>query len=207
LKSLTPKLSLPLAGLAVTAALAACSPQKAADAPLAGAWTVDSGASHVSFATVKSGTIAESHVFKSVTGGVAADGKAKFEIDLASAATGIDIRDERLRTLLFEVGAYPKATVTAQLDPAAFKALAVGQSLAVTVPAKLDLHGIQGDVEAPLTVTRAGPDRVVVSTVKPIIVDGDDFGLEAGIEKLREVANLPAITHSTPVSLSITLKK
>jgi len=182
--------------------VAACSQEAPTPAPLTGDWTLDGTASHLSFVTVKAGSLAEAHMFSALKGSVSANGDAKVEIGLASVATGVDVRDERMRSILFDVAAYPMATVTAKLDPAAYQGLAIGQTISVTLPAKLNLHGVEGDVEASLAVTRAGPDKVLVSTVKPIIVDADTFGLGEGVDKLRDLAKLPAITHAVPVTFT-----
>ena len=55
-----------------------------------------------------------------------ADGAARVEIDLASVNTGVEIRDERMREIFFQVADFPSATVTAQLDPQQFAALDSG---------------------------------------------------------------------------------
>lgn len=182
--------------------LAACSQ---APAPLAqGSWTLDPARSELSFVTVKAGTVAEAHSFGKLAGSVGPDGAAVLDIDLASVATGVDIRDQRMRDVLFETATYPKASVSAKLDPAAFAQLGVGESKTVPITATLDLHGMKEAVDTKLTVTRAGPDMVLVTTTRPIIVDAASFGLGEGVEKLRELASLPAIAPAVPVSFTLT---
>ncbi len=92
-------LSLPL-----VISIAACSPQQNASeaTPIAGEWTIDDSASHLSFVTVKAGTMAEAHVFDNLSGSVRPDGQAMIEIDLTSLATGLELRDERMRSVLFD---------------------------------------------------------------------------------------------------------
>ncbi|MFV0645687.1 MAG: YceI family protein [Sphingomonadaceae bacterium] len=202
------KLSSYLLTLPAIILVAACSPRQSDDAaPLTGDWTLDPVSSHLSFVSVKAGSIAEANTFKSLSGSITSDGKAQLGIDLSSVDSGVEIRNERLQTMLFETATYPSATVTAQLDPEAYKALQPGQSMTVTVPAKLNLHGVEGDVEGELAVTRAGTDEVIVSTIKPIILDANAYGFADGIEKLREAASLPAITPSVPVSFSVTFTR
>ncbi len=62
---------------------------------------------------------------------------------------------------------------------------------------------MKGNLYADLSVTRAGADTMVVSTIKPVIVQGDAFNLGAGVERLREVAGLPSITNAAPVAFSL----
>jgi len=185
-------------------ALAACSSGPVEEAPLAGAWTLDGDASRLSFVTVKAGQLAEAHHFPGLTGSVSAEGAAELAIDLASVQTNIDVRNERMGTMLFEVATFPAATVTAQLDPAAFAALKTGESTVQPVTATLDLHGVQGEVPAELAVTRIAADKVKVETVTPIIVEAASYGLDTGVEALREVAGLDSIAPAVPVSFSLT---
>ena len=191
--------------LSATALLfaAGCSQAVPEAPPLAGAWSVDSDRSHVSFATVKAGEIAEAHTFKTVSGTVSADGAATLEIDLASVATGIDVRDQRMRDILFEVANDPSAVATTQIDPGAFSGLGVGESITLPVTAKLSLHGMEGELEAELEVTRIAPGAVQAVTTKPIIVEAAGYGLTDGVEQLRELAGLPSIAPVVPVSLSL----
>jgi polyisoprenoid-binding protein YceI len=181
--------------------LAACGQR--AEAPLDGAWTLDAAQSRLAFTTVKAGAIAEAHGFRTLSGSVGANGAATLAIDLASVSTAVDIRDERMREFLFQTSAHPSATVTAQLDPAAFSALKVGESKLQPVAATLDLHGIKSPIEAELAVTRIAPGRVKVETAAPIIVDAGTYGLTEGVAKLQELAGLPGITPQVPVTFSL----
>ncbi|HSG33025.1 MAG TPA: YceI family protein [Sphingomonadaceae bacterium] len=192
--------------LAAGLLVSACS-QPEAVAPLDGTWALDGAQSTLGFTTVKNGAIAEAHSFSALSGSVGADGAASLTIDLASIATNIDIRDERMREFLFETGTFPSATATAQLDPAAFANLAVGESATSPVSATLDLHGAQQAVDAELTVTRISADKVKVETAAPVIVDAAAFGLDAGVAKLQELAGLDSITPQVPVSFSLVFGK
>lgn len=194
-----------LAG-ALLASAAACS--KPEPLPLdAGTWKADGTSGSLSFVTIKNGDVAEAHVFRSFEGSIAPGGAATLTIDLASVDTGVEIRDERMREVLFEIATYPDATVTAQLDPAGFAALGLGQSMSVELPAKLSLHGATADITADLQVSRLGEDRVEVATRRPIIISAASFGLAEGVENLRELAGLQGISGAVPVSFSITFTR
>lgn len=188
--------------VAALLALAACS-QPAPRALNEGSWTLDAEASSLSFVSVKAGDIGEAHGFGSLAGSVSPEGKATLTIDLASVDTGIDIRNERMREFLFNVAAYPQATVTAQVDPAAFAALMVGESVEQKIDATLELRGIQTAVEAEVSVLRAGPDHVMVSTARPIIIDAGAIELTDGLAKLQELAGLPSISNAVPITFSL----
>jgi len=187
--------------------LAACSPNNDEPTPLEGAWTVDNAASHLAYVTVKAGDIAETNEFTTLTGSVSAEGAAVLEVDLASVSTGIDIRDERMREVLFNVVENPTATITAQLDPAAFSSLAIGETTEQVVEAELSLIGVQQTIDAELAVTRTAEDRVIAVTTDPILISTDRFGLSDGLAQLQELAGLPSITPVAPVTFAITFER
>lgn len=187
--------------LAATIFLASCSEPSNTD--LAGEWTVNGDESHIAFVSIKSGTIVEAHSFQSIKGTVSPDGRAEIDIALDSVETLIDRRDERMREFLFETDTHPNSTITTQLDPTAFSTMGVGESITHPVLATLNLHGEEVEIETDLAITRVGADKMLVSTVTPIIIRADDFGLGTGLEKLRELANLPSITPEVPVTISI----
>ncbi len=188
-----------LKGVLLAALSAPMCPAFAAD------WAVVPDESEVAFVTVKNGRVAEAHTFQRVGGRIDDDGRAIIEIELASVDTGIPIRDERMRTLLFAVDRYPQAVMRAPIDLDAFEGLAPGESVAARLEGTLTLHGQDAPLTAEVWVTRLGSDKVRVSTRRPVIVDADSFGLTGGIEALRAVAGLASITPAVPVSFNITL--
>lgn len=193
-----------IAAIAALLPLAACSQAPAEPAPLTeGAWTLDPAASELSYVSIKSGEIAEANSFETLSGNVSADGAATVEIDLASVSTGVDIRDERMRDIFFVVADNPTATVTARIDAGAFETLKVGESTRATLDGTLSLKGVEAPFEADVTVTRAGPDRVIAVSNKPVIVEASRFELTDGLAQLQELAGLPSITPVVPVSFSL----
>ncbi len=192
---------------AAALALVACSQQAATDTPLKGDWKVAPETSRVSLVTIKKGLVAESHHFAGVTGDVKADGAATIVIDLKSLKTQPDTRFTRMQENLFEVATYPNATVTAKLDPAKYEGMKVGERKTDLIAVSIDLHGVKSDYDAEIYVTRAGPDTVIVETTNPIIVEAGDFNLVPGLEKLKTLAELDAITPASPVTFSLTLTR
>ncbi len=169
-----------------------------------GAWTLDDDASRVSFVSVKKTHVAEVHRFETLHGGIGPQGRATLAIDLASVDTGIPIRDERMGEMLFQTGLFPRATFTTRVDPRALRALGAGQSRAMTVEGRLDLHGAVQPVTAEVVVTRLTRGRIQVSTLEPVLVDAGAHDLVQGVERLREVAGLPSISHTVPVTFTLT---
>ncbi len=172
-----------------------------------GSWTLDSDASRLSYVTIKAGDIAETNEFTSLSGNVSADGTAQVKVDLASVSTGIDIRDERMRGVLFEVEQFPSATVSTKVDPTAFESLSVGESIAQPVSATLSLKGAEITIDTELEVTRLGEDRVLVVSTDPVIIDAGALGLTDGLAQLAKLASLPSITPATPVTFSFAFER
>lgn len=195
---------------ALALGLAACNSEPAetvAPPPLDGTWQLDPDASRVNFTTTKVGQVAEAHDFGKLSGTVAPDGEASVAIDLASVNTNIDLRDQRMEDVLFDVAQFPQATVSVQVDPASLAGLAIGESVIQDLPLTLELHGNTSEIPASLVITRIGLDRVLVETAKPLIVSAASVGLEEGVEQLRELAGLDSIAGQVPVTVSLTFER
>ncbi len=193
-------------GLAACTQPAAVAPKDAADAAATvtdGTWTLDPAGSRLAYVSIKAGEIAEANRFDKLSGSVAADGTATLDIDLASVNTGVDIRNERMREIFFEVAGNPKAVVTAKLDPAAFAGLAVGQSITRPMKATVALKGVEKDIETEVIVTRVSADRVIAVPTAPVIISTDMFDLTDELGELRALAQLPSITPAVPVTFTL----
>lgn len=172
-----------------------------ASAQAAAQWTLSADDSSLSFISVKAEHIAEVHSFARLSGEIDSGGEAVVSIDLTSVQTGIDIRNERMQSMLFNTDMYPRAQVSADVD-AALLSMAVGESAVLEVPLAINLHGEVLTLSAPLRVSHV-QGGLRVDTLAPIIVKADAFALVEGIESLREIAGLPSISHSVPVSFSL----
>ncbi len=104
-------------------------------------WELNNESSHLSFASVKSDEIGEVHHFGTLVGSISKTGEMTLSIDLKDLETWIDIRNERMKTYLFEVVKFPVATVHAQLDLDEYSALAIGDVASANIEMTLDLHG------------------------------------------------------------------
>lgn len=200
--------TLRIAAAATLITLAACS-QAPAEAPsVTGTqWTLDAGASDLNYVTIKAGEIAEVNSFETLSGSVSADGAATVTIDLASVSTGVDIRDERMRDILFVVADNPSATVTATIDPANFEALKVGESTQATLDGTLALKGAEAPFQAEVNVTRTGADSVTAASAAPVIINAGSLELTDGLAQLQELAGLPSITPVVPVTFTLTFTR
>lgn len=167
-------------------------------------WTLDNDASNLNFISIKASDIAEVHAFDQLEGTVESDGSATVVVKLASVDTLIPIRDERMREMLFEVDAFPVATITTKIDLDTVTSLAPGEFTVVTSEVLVELHGEAAPVIMDLRIIRLTDTRVAVSSFKPVVVNAGMFNLVDGVEQLREVAGLPNISKAVPVTFYLT---
>ncbi len=168
--------------------------------PTTESWRLDNGNSSISFVTTKVTDIAEVHTFRTFSGSLNQSGNVRIAIDLASVDTGIEIRDDRMRAMLFETDSFATATMTAKVDMAMVKRLMAGGSRSATIEGELALHGETMPLAIDVQVTRAGTSKLLVMSQKPVVVNAAQFKLAEGVERLREVAGLPSISKAVPVS-------
>lgn len=168
--------------------------------PAFGAWTLDGDQSAVSFVSTKAINVAEVHRFGELSGSVDDAGMVGVSISLSSVDTGIELRDERMREMLFDTARYATAEVTAEVDVDAIRDLSAGQSIDLTIEGRVDLHGQSQPLTMEVVVTRSGEHRLLVVSKKPVIINAPQFALSEGVEALREIAGLPSISLAVPVS-------
>lgn len=174
---------------------------------LANTWTLDNAESRLSFVSTKAGTVAEVHRFDALTGTLGPDGRFTVSIDLDSVDTAIDIRDQRMREMFFETGEFPTATLTAQIDLRQIESIEPGKQQDITTEAQLDIHGVTVNLTVNATVARLDAQTLLVTSSEPLVVTASQFGLGAGVEKLREIAGLPSISPAVPVTFRLTLRQ
>ena len=163
-------------------------------------WTLNGDESTLSFVSTKAINAAEVHGFTALEGGIDESGQASVSIGLASVDTAIELRDERMREMLFETNTFANATITAQIDMAAVAKISTGSLGTMTVMGELTLHGETVSLTFDVVVARLAEGKLLVISQKPVVVGAQQFRLTQGIEKLREVAGLPSISSAVPVS-------
>jgi len=179
-------LLLPLLALAPTLSAQAAG-------PFAGGWRLDSEASELRFLSIKNGDTAEANRFTTISGLVTDQGKAQLRVLLDSVDTGIDLRNVRLRFMLFETFLHPEAVITAQLDAARLSDLPTGRHKEIDLNYALSLHGMTQSGSTRVAVTLLAEDRVQVASVAPIPVSATKFGMAQGIAKLQEAAEVSVV--------------
>lgn len=169
-------------------------------------WQLDPKESALHFVSIKKGTVGEVHTFRKLEGKVSDDGSASVRIHLDSVDTKVEIRDERMRKMLFETEKYPLATVTARVDAAMLKALKIGERRVVPLEFSLELHGARQTFETQVVVTGLARGALAVTSREPVVVTAADFGLEQGVEALRKVVELPSIAGAVPVTFDLVFR-
>jgi hypothetical protein len=162
-------------------------------------WYLDGESSRLSFVSTKNAHVSEVQRFLVLHGKVDPKGLAQVEVELDSISSGIALRDERMRNNLFEIDKFPEALITTQIDLRPINDLAPGAQLELRLPLTVDLHGKQNTYNAELLATRLDDRRFQVVTLEPLVINAEDFDLAPGLEALRKVAGLSAISLSVPV--------
>lgn len=174
------------------------------------AWQINQHASSLTFNTTKSGAagvggITETMRFKSFKGGLSSQGKIELTINLSSVDTGIPIRDERLQTMFWNVAAHPTVNFAGQLSSEEMKKISTGkESVVVMVEGQLTMAGQTKSIKTQLQVTSTN-HKLYVSTRQPIVINANDFGLNAGVEALRAIMGLNYLSTSAPVTFTLEL--
>ena len=170
-------------------------------------WLLVNKDSQLNFISIKVAHIAEQHGFKTLSGAVKEDGSAHLSIELASVKTGIDIRDQRMRDLLFKVADFPRADFNTVMDIDAATALAVGERTELSVRGTLRVQDSSIDLETEVTAVKLADNRVMVTTNKPVLLNASSLGLADGVEQLRAIAQLPGISLAVPVTFQLVFEK
>ena len=174
--------------------------------PALSEWQLDNQHSSLSFISIKKSEIAEVHQFKQLSGSLTSDGQVSFKIDLLSVDTNVAIRNERMKEFLFNTDLYPTASFDAQLNMEKFNLITIGRTGTLTLTGEIDLHGKKQKVMSDVLVAKLSEKSFVVSSMKPIILNAQQFGLTEGVKKLQALARLPSISNAVPVSFVLTFE-
>lgn len=167
-------------------------------------WQLNNDASQLNFISIKKTHVAETHQFKKLEGLLDEQGQFSLTIDLASVDTNIAVRDERMKLHLFDVAQFATAKLNAQVDLEELDSIAEGASKKMQLAATIELHGQTQVLNVTVMVSRLVGAKLSVVSIQPVILNVGDFALVAGVEKLKELAKLPSISHAVPVSFYLT---
>ncbi|WP_269620841.1 YceI family protein [Zhongshania sp. BJYM1] len=177
--------------------------------PLTGlnALELDADSSVLNFVTIKNDSVAELMSFTSVSGNIDENtGKATLSVDLSSVASGIDIRNDRMREHLFQIDLFPNAVYTTNLDMAELNSIGMGEQKTMDLSGELSLHGKKAPLKFNVLVTKLSNGSFNATTSAPSFINANSFGLAPGIGKLRSLAGLAGIDLVVPVTFSVVFK-
>jgi OmpA-OmpF porin, OOP family len=149
-------------------------------------WILNPALSHVYLQTEKLQAVIEKHEFTTVQGTVSKDGDANVKIDLNSIETHIDLRNVRMRFLLFETFKFPNAEITTRLDKSKLRDLVTKGTVTYPLALNVNLHGITNQIQTTVLIRRINDTSVSVATTAPIVVTAESFGLTKNIGKLSD---------------------
>lgn len=143
------------------------------------------------------------HNFTTISGDINNSGVATLTIDLNSVNTGVALRDQRIRDLLFQTSTYPTATVTVALPSTLLSSLVIGQAAATDITANLNLHGVTGVITTKVAVQKLSSSRILVQNLAPVLVKAGDYSLTDGVEALRAAVGIASISVAVPVDFAL----
>ncbi len=182
--------------------LTAVSSSSKSSAAATSTWQLDSANSYLNFVSAKNTHTLEVSHFASLSGDITQN-VAKLVIDLNSVNSGITLRDQRLRDLLFQTTQFPTATATVNLPSNLLSSLAIGAETQQNISAELDLHGVKTTLTTKLSVHKLSATRVAVQTIAPVLVNPADYALSNGIEALRAAVGIASISATAPVDFTL----
>jgi polyisoprenoid-binding protein YceI len=166
-------------------------------------WVLNTSDSYLNFATTKNTHNLEVHNFTAISGDINGAGVATLTIDLNTVNTGVALRDQRMRDLLFETLTYPTATVTVAVPATLISSLAIGQTAETDISASLNLHGVTGAITTKVSVQKLSASRVLVQSLAPVLVKAGDYSLTNGVEALRAAVGVASISVAVPVDFAL----
>ena len=164
---------------------------------------MDSTQSTINFISIKNDSGGEVHSFTSLAGSIGATGKVQITVNLSSVETLVEVRNERMRELLFETVTFPIAQITARVDPTMLAAAVERGVITTSVPVTLALHGQEKTVTIAVVAVGEGDGSLRVFTPRPVIINASDFGLEKGVAALKAIAGLQSISSAIPVTFDL----
>lgn len=169
-------------------------------------WVLNSEKSYLEYLTTKEEHIVELNQFKSIdsdsealNSSIDSLGNVVLDIDLNKIKTEIEIRDVRMRDIVFETGSLPKAYLSFLIDPYIINGMTSCTSTYLDIEATLSLHGVNQNIVTEVLILKHSDKQFSVVSVNPVIVNSDDFDLTYGVNILKTIANLNSISLSVPV--------
>lgn len=159
--------------------------------------------SSLNFATVKNQYIIETASIIPTKGLLNQDGTFSITLPISTIKTGISIRDERLKTLLFEESKFPKVVVTGKVD---FETISNEPKL-ISLLVDVKIYGKVNTVTFPVVVM-SSDDYILVSSYNQSVIGTSDFGIPSeNLIKLASTVGGINISDRAPISFILAFSK
>jgi len=169
-------------------------------------WDLNNDSSSVHFISVKKASVGEVHTFSKISGSIN-NGKASVKIDLSSVETNIPVRNERMKSMLFNIANFSTASISSEIMINQLTNMKTGSIHHAKMDFDVKLHGVTKLIQIDVQIIKLNPHTVLVASTAPFILKAKDFQLAEGIEALRNIAKLPSISTAVPVSFSLVFTK
>lgn len=166
-------------------------------------WQLDKSQSELSFIATKNANVANNHYFTDFDAYIDDAGQARLTVEMASVQTNIAKRDQRLKSLLFDIANFPQVFAQIKVRRSYLTPQPAGSQKEVKVKGHLNMMGISQPTQARLQINHLATGQVSVSTIEPILVDSEDYGMLPGINALTKLAGLKTISIKIPVSFNL----
>lgn len=166
-------------------------------------WALNSEQSSLTFVSVKQEHIAEVHSIPSLSGNISADGAVTVNLDLASIESGIPIRNQRMKEMLFDVANFRSASFSMSIPN--LNDIAESTSN-LNASGLVELHGVTQEIALEYNMS-LDKNKIVATLTKPILVNASQFKLTEGIDALKKVAGLTSIGYTVPVYATLVFEK
>ena len=100
-------------------------------------WTLNNEESTIHFVSIKKSTVGEVHHFTKLNGSIKDSGAVSLNIDLASVETNIPIRNDRMKSMLFNIEQFSQANLSGTVDLTRLETLKTGESYHDSIKFKL----------------------------------------------------------------------
>lgn len=165
-------------------------------------WQLSGEQSKLNYTSIKKNSIGENNHFKKIRGYIDDTGNVLIDIDVTSVETFIDIRNQRTIKHIFDISA-PTATLKTTIDLQKIEELAIGKTTIIDISGTLNLSGKSTKVETPIFIARLSDNQFLASTDSMIMIKTTDLGIDEGVSKLMDIANLNSIARVVPVSFKM----
>lgn len=170
-------------------------------------WILDRENSTLTYGSIKKNSIGESNHFRHMEGRVTEQGDITLLIDLTSVETWVDIRNERMKEFFFETRQFPLAILHGQVNMTEFTSLKIGEQKMIDMDFEFDFHGTQQNIDAELIIIRLTENKIIALPNDVIFLDMAKFDLLSGLKKLQQLAKLPSIATTVPITFHLTFNQ